>query len=195
MTIDQFIKKQEAILEKIVKQDTPLAVASRDTMTMQAERIFVDGGDSSGGSIGKYSKEPYYVNPLPQRFPKQFAPKGKDGKKKFKNGKDKKTRYLKDGYFEFRKLQGRQNAFVDLSMSGDLQSDFANNPGISAKLPANIKPIMVTVHHYKTTLKREANIDKKDGAEDRFGTIFKLTKAEVMHFRKILALEFKKLFA
>ena len=192
MTTEEWIKDQQAKIQELVKFCKPLEIAARDTMAMQAGRIFVEGKDSADSSIGKYSTKPLYLNP--KKSPKKFAVKGKTGKSKFKNGKPHQTRYFADGYKGFRNTIGRQTKFVDLSLVGDLQSDFANSPFIGTLLPKNIMPIKVNNLEYITALKRKVNKEKRMGLEEKYGPIFQLSQAEKNHFIDIVKKETDLLF-
>lgn len=193
MTTDQWIAEQQKKIRELAEFCKPLEIAARDTMAMQAGRIFVEGKDTADSSIGKYSTKPFYLNP--KKSPKKFAPKGKTGNNIFKtSGKLHQTRYFADGYKGFRNLIGRQTKFVDLSLVGDLQSDFANSPLITNRLPKNIVPIKVSNLEYITALKRGINKEKRDGLEKKYGPVFQLTEAEKKHFAEIVKKETDLLF-
>lgn len=196
MTTEQWIAEQQKKIQELAKFCKPLEIAAKDTMAMQAGRIFVEGKDSADSNIGKYSTKPFYLNP--KNSPKKFAPKGKTGQTKFKTGKkagqNHKTRYFADGYKGFRNLIGRQTKFVDLSLVGDLQSDFANSPSITNRLPKDIVPIKVSNLEYITALKRGINKEKRDGLEKKYGPVFQLTAAEKKHFAEIVQKETDLLF-
>lgn len=122
------IEDQIKDLEKLVKrltddkliQDRVTTVAALETFAEYKDRIFAEGRATNGSRIGDYDTKPYYVSKGQLKgLPKsKFKPKGKDGKSKFKSGKSKKSTYVKQGYFEFRKLAGRQNKKVDLNLTG-----------------------------------------------------------------------------
>jgi hypothetical protein len=123
-SLDQYIKQIELLAKTLANKDTikkrVTIVAAKSTEADYKERIFVDGKDSKGGNIGKYSTKPLYASKSNLKgLPKsKFKPKGKNGKSVFKNGKKKKTTYLKAGYKEFRDRSGRQSAKVDLNLTG-----------------------------------------------------------------------------
>ena len=79
MTTEEWIKDQQKKIAELIKYCKPLEIAAKDTMAMQAGRIFVDGKDSADSSIGKYSVKPFYLNP--KNSPKKFSVGGK-GKEK-----------------------------------------------------------------------------------------------------------------
>lgn len=163
-TTEQYILRLRSNLRDLEQNNKPLAVAVAATHADQMKRIFVDGKDSGGGGIGSYnSTDPLYVNP--KTAPRNFPKKGKTGKTKFKNGSDHKTGYF-TSYKAFRAGQGRQVSFVDLKLSGQLQSDVSNS---LTRLSPNI---------WVTGTKNAANSDKAKGAEEKYGAIFNLTKEE-----------------
>ena len=95
-------------------------------------RIFTDGRDSGGGSIGNYSTKPMYVSiaGAQARYGSQIKSSaltavGKNGDTEFKNGKKRRSQYFSDGYAGFRAQVGRQNQKVDLNLTGNLQDSLA----------------------------------------------------------------------
>ncbi len=82
------------------------------------KRIHNLGLAVNGSKIGNYSIKPLYVNP--KNSPKTFAPKGKTGRVKFKNGKLHKTAYFL-GWRGFRQGIQREAGFVNLQLSGKLK--------------------------------------------------------------------------
>lgn len=89
------------------------------------ERIFNRGSASDETRIGNYSKKPIYIqaNNFIKGVPIGAVKSGKN-KGLYKKGPNKgnrvKGQYFKGGYYEFRKSQGFQTAFVDLELRGDL---------------------------------------------------------------------------
>lgn len=123
-TLDQYIEQIELLAKTLANKDTikkrVTIVAAKATEAEYKQRIFVDGESSGGGKIGTYSTKPFYASKdnlkgLPKS---KFKPLGKNGKAKFKNGKTKKSTYLKAGYKEFRDRAGRQKEKVDLNLTG-----------------------------------------------------------------------------
>lgn len=83
-------------------------------------RIFEEGKASDGGTIGKYSTDPIYVNPADS--PRSFGANiGKTGKSKFADGKPHQTRYFPGGYEQFRDKIGRPTNVVNLQLTEDLK--------------------------------------------------------------------------
>lgn len=196
MTSEEFIAKQKANLAKIANGEA-LQIAAVETHRAMANRIFNDGGAQTG-QIGKYDTvKPLYVNP--KNSPKTFVPEGKDatlGYKKNAAGSSNQTLLIKTtkknkkgqftskkmavksnfeerktkwfpSYSAFRQTIGRKTDKVNLNLSGRLQSHFVT--GLVRKGNST----------FVSVLKRQEDIDKKDGAEKHFGKkIFSLTDKE-----------------
>jgi|GEM_PF-5344872 len=113
---------EAAILSSETQRRISIA-ASIAVLSAMKRRIFNDGLATDGSKIGTYSTYSFYKNPnsllgVPKGGVK---PQGKNGLAIFKNGKQKKTKYLASGYKELRELVGRQSDYVDLSFSGSMQ--------------------------------------------------------------------------
>ena len=191
MTTEEYIKKNRVALEAIVKLDIPLKIAVYTIVGEQSIRIFQDGLNSAGSKIGSYNNSvALYVNTT-KSAPIKNAPKGKNGDVKFKNGNPHKSTYYKS-YKEFRSKQKRESGFVNLRLTNELQSDFSNSKvSVSSTKVVAGKPIKVNVHFYKTELKKDINQKKREGLENKYGRIFKLTKEEKTKFLSILQKELK----
>jgi hypothetical protein len=173
-----YIQEQRRRLAELLSGKA-MGIAVQNTHVKQMERIFEEGDNSKGGNIGKYnSTDPIYVNP--STSPKSFPTKGKTGKTKFQDGKSHKTGYF-ESYKEYRQKIGRETGSVNLVLSGQLQSDLSN--GLKKISPSN----------WVAAIKNPANKDKIDGAEDRYGKIFDLTKKERENFKDILQFESVKI--
>ena len=120
------ISERLEILAQVVNDDnTARRISQAAAIQVIAEykqRIFFLGLDTSGGSIGQYSVNPFYINPLSLTTVSAggVKPQGKNGQSVFKNGNPHKTKYLTQGYKELRDLTGRQSNTVDLNFSGSL---------------------------------------------------------------------------
>ena len=171
MTVDQWIKKQQKKLDEIVRFNRPLAITVRSMVAVQAKRIFTDGMDGNGGVIGSYNnKTPFYVSD--KNSPRQGNHKGK-------TGNTIKTTYYKS-YKDFKqKMQGQSN-FVNLRLFNELQSDFsnANVQVLGGRGSARHNPVKITPNEYHITLRKDINVKKKNGLEEKYGEIFKLTDKE-----------------
>ena len=174
MTIDEYRDKIKKQAEAIISGKAVFTAAST-TVSHMSTRIFVEGKNSNGTQIGNYNTtDPLYVNPLVTK--KKFPLKGKNGNEKFKSGKSHKTGYF-DSYADFRKEVGRPVAFVNLVLTSDLKKNF--DAGV----------VRINDFEYDLILTRESNVNKADGAEDRFGVIFKTTKEEKELYYRTLAFE------
>lgn len=194
MTTEELIRKQRIAFNNIIQKDEPLRLAAYTAHSDATKRIFTDGKNSSDGNIGQYATSPpMYINP--DKAPRAGAlkvkgieglkpTKGKHGEHLFKNGKAHKTTYV-NSYKDFRNRIGRRTDKVNLVLSGDLQSDFANG-----KI-TNPAPKKVNAHTYIVTLSREINQKKRGGLEDKYGEVFSHTTNEVNKFFKVANQEFK----
>lgn len=139
-------------------------------------RIFKDGIDSGGGSIGDYSKKPISF-PIAQMPNKRGIGKILKAAKKAAGGKggvrkidgryfdvsrntSREIKYIKakNGYWEIRDLAGRQNAYVDLKFTGDLQTSITtvvkqgDNAEIVVLGRGNAKKLAWNEKHFNTTI-------------------------------------------
>lgn len=196
LTARQWIQKLEAKLKALEQRNVPLEIAVRTTTAEQAVRIFQNGQNSSGRRIGSYSTRPRVISPrfAPRSFkadtfqPFNRAQRARTGKKGYYG------KFFAQGYKQFRSEQGREAGFINLRLTNDLQSDFAN-VGMSKNTTsvASPRPIKVSTHIYKTSLKRQQNVLKREGLENRFGPIFRLTRKERDTFVRIAAFELRKI--
>lgn len=177
MTPRQFIEQQLAKIPELEKA-TGRAVGS--VHALQTERIFTEGQKATGGEIGQYdTSRELYVSP--NRAPKKFKPKGKTGKSTFKDGTPHQTGYY-ESYAAFRQSQGRQTARVDLNMTGQLQSDFANS------LQQTRAGVWVAgTRNRRNTVILRGHIDKY-GAE-----VFKVSEKERQALREALLFERRRI--
>ena len=114
-----------------------------ELMAKHKKRIFADGLNSEGASMGKYSTKPAYYSK--KIFVRQAAFKGvgkpnKDGKRKTGN----KSMFIATGYEGLRDIQGRKTDHVNLKYSGSLEAGiqvvkFANSTEYG-NLDANESP-------------------------------------------------------
>jgi len=106
--------------------DTVLRGVASSMIGVIKKRIHEDGKAADDSNIGQYdTTNPLYVNP--NKSPKAFAPVGKTGKTKFKNGQPHKTKYF-DSYKGFRENIGRPTDKVNLSLTGQMNSQFTIIP-------------------------------------------------------------------
>lgn len=111
-------------MAKVLDNTMPDLISTAVMVELEAkhkQRIFGEGKNSEGGQIGEYSKKAgYYAK---NKFVRTgaFTPQGKERKGNFKNGKERKTMYLAEGYSELRDIQGRQTEYVDVKVNGSLE--------------------------------------------------------------------------
>lgn len=208
MTTEEYIAKQRKAFNEIIEKDKPLQIAAKTVVAAQATRIFVEGKNSQGSLIGKSGyndNKEIYVNPSTSPG-KKFKPAGKPfefGRTKagkIKNvrstsrltkekgeerasAKAHKTRWF-SSYKDYRNTIGRRTDVVDWFLSGDLKSDFSNSK-------TNPAPRKVNNHEYVSGLKRDENIKKLEGLEDKYGEVTKHTKGEKELFFSTVGKEFQ----
>jgi len=182
MTTDQKIAQLRKQLSDL-KTSNAVQIAAQDTHVKMSVRIFSKGLNAQDGQIGTYdTSNELYVNP--NNAPKKFPTKGKPNEKgvsksKFENGNPHKTGYFKS-YSSYRSAIGRQAGKVNLVLFGELSSDF----GKAVK--------QIALNKFVSTV-RENNQNKMEGAELRYGNIFRLTPKERTNFKQVLAFETFKL--
>ena len=176
LTITQWVQKQRKLQEDI-RKGLPLEIAARTVHTLRVNRIFHEGRNTAGGSIGSYDRNRELWVP-DSRLRRNGSHSGKTGKAI-------KTTYFKS-YFALKSEQGFDAGTVNLRLTNDLQSDFANarlSKG-SDNVPTT-PPIKVSPALWKEELRRSKNVDKMNGNEKRFGRIFGATKQEEEQFQKV----------
>lgn len=186
MTTEEFIKKQEAKIRDIVKENKPLALAVKSIMAIQAKRIFIDGKNASEGLIGEYSDNEIYVSPNANKGLPKFPLKGKNGNTKFENGNDHKTGYFKN-YLAFKKSIGRNKNIqsVDLFLTGSLLRNWANSEAIGGAQAKKITPNKYIVGISELNFKKA----------ERYGNVFSLSVKEKETFLKVIQFEYNKAMA
>lgn len=188
MTLEEYNKNLGNLAALAGERLTERVIVVGATTMLAAiqNRIFRDGLDSAGNKIGAYSTKPYYASKKQFIQKGAFKPVGKGGKdanikakytdvatRKTKtkivkqDGSDRTSMYLKDGYKEFRDIQGRPTDEVNLFMKGDLR--------LAYTLQAKEKEVLIGFNN-------ELQSKKRKGQELHFkratGTIFPATEAE-----------------
>lgn len=174
MTTDEFNRNLDLKLAQIADAKFLLTSVS-EVHARQVKRIFELGLSGDGGKIGQYnSTNPIYVDP--DKSPKKFATKGKNGETEFKNGKKHKTGYF-DSYKAFRGAINRETSFVNLRLTENLKFDFTNSLTLSGG-------------DYITGTKRKENSDKVDGIAGKYGVeTFELSASERQFFKDSVRLK------
>ena len=91
--------------------------------------------------------------------------------------------YKTPAYRNKRKNSGKQVSFVDFKFTNDLQSDFRGSSS------SDVRPTKVNDQTFRIELNRSINVVKKDGLDDRYDTVFEITKKEQESFKDILRKE------
>lgn len=183
ITYQQFIAKMDARIASL-QSGVIMERAVRSVMAEAVVRIFEEGKNSSGGKIGSYNAtKELYVNP--NTLPRNVAPRGKPGKEK--NVQSRKTVYFKS-YKDLRSEVGRESGFVNIRLTNDLQSDYANAQ-VSGSTIATPEPLKISNTEYRITLKRTINQKKRAGLEAKYGNIFFLTQGEKERYFDVLRKE------
>lgn len=170
--------------KKVVRSGKAFEIAVKSIVAEQTVRIFQKGQKSDGTPIGQYNRsKPLYVYTPPA--PKKVTGKGKKGKK------------IKGGYYKnyaaFRQQQGRESGFVNIRLTNELQSDFANSRvGKSSKRIAKARPIKINRYLYQVLIKKAINIQKVQGLEGKYGAIFAPTRREQKRLVEFLNFELQR---
>lgn len=91
-----------------------------NSIGLQADRIFIEGGVGAGGSRMQYKTGEVYINPA--TAPRAVPIRGKNGSGDFKNGKKRKTAYFAS-YADFKTNIGQTN-YVNLVLFGNFERAF-----------------------------------------------------------------------
>lgn len=117
---------------------------------------------------------------------------GNVSRRAFTEGKDNngnQYQYKDSWYKQYREKRGRETAFVNWRLEGDLKSDYENAPKGS---PA--KAVRIDANHYQSMV-RDINEKKYQYLSDRFGNFLELSKDEEARFYKLLELNTRNFFA
>lgn len=93
-------------LDKLTKENTVLLAVGNSMLAVTKERIFENGLDAEGNSIGSYSTKPISISR--KRQPRQTR-----------------STYFKEGYKQFKKEIGFDPNKVNLVMSGQMRDDWS----------------------------------------------------------------------
>jgi hypothetical protein len=178
MTSAEHIAKLRASV-KALDENRPFAIAVKSVHALRVLRIFdkgIDGASYTGG--------PMYIADNKLR---------KGGNHTGKTGKPIKTSYYKS-YADMKKQQGFTGGQVNLRLTNDLQSDFANSPQTSGTgRPPVGAAIKINPNIYIEALRRPLNQKKLRGHIARYGDFTRFTQEERDAFNKVLTFEFNKL--
>ena len=199
----QFAEKIRAKAQLLAKDNYPLKMAAQTIHALRIRRIFHEGVDAWGLGIGTYNDtKELWVSDKQLRRRGTHEGKPFDSGRKLKSGKNKgnavmwrragnKTSYYKS-YKALKEQQGFDASKVNLRMTNNLQSEFANTniPSGSDGVPKNAKPEQVTVNLY---VERIDNVKKMEGLEKKYGNVFGFTKGERKQFMEVYNFEATKI--
>jgi hypothetical protein len=164
----------------LIKVNLPLQIAAQSVHADRVIRIFSDG--ISGASYNK--TDALYVADKDLR---------RSGTHKGKTGKQIKTTYY-PSYYDLKQQQGFDPNTVNMRLTNDLQSDFANSQKTNTTgAPPTGQVIKVNNNLYVEALRRPENVDKLKGNVKRFGNFVAFTQKEKDDFQRIYAFEMTKL--
>jgi hypothetical protein len=179
LTVEQFVGKLDRWVSDLKESEEPMIIAVKDTVGMMAVRIFEKGLDSNNSPIGQYDTvRELWVDDI--NLPKAGNHTGK-------TGNPIKTSYY-ENYKQLREQQGRESGFVNLRLTGRLQSEVINKP-LSETVTEPGEPDKVGELEFVVSVSTQAK-KKIDGNEKRFGKkIFNLTKDEEEHLATVFLFE------
>ena len=164
----------------LIKVNLPLQIAAQSVHADRVIRIFSDG--ISGASYNK--TDALYVADKDLR---------RSGTHKGKTGKQIKTTYY-PSYYDLKQQQGFDPNTVNMRLTNDLQSDFANSQKTNTTgAPPTGQVIKVNNNLYVEALRRHENVDKQKGNVKRFGNFVAFTQKEKDDFQRIYSFEMTKL--
>jgi hypothetical protein len=178
LTPEQFAAKLRE-KAKLIAINKPLQDAAQSVHADRVIRIFSDG---ISGAV--YTSEDLYVADKDLR---------RAGTHKGKTGKQIKTSYY-ETYYDLKKQQGFTEGNVNMRLTNDLQSDFANSQKTNTTgAPPVGEVIKVNNNLYVEALRRPENVGKLKGGIKRFGNFVAFTQKEKDDFQRIYAFEMTKL--
>ena len=179
LTAQQFSDKILAKAQALAKDNIPLKFAAQTVHALRIRRIFHVGLNASASKIGTYNttKELWASD-------KQLRKKGTN---KGKTDKPTKTSYY-SSYKALKQQQGFNAERVNLRMTNNLQSEFANTniPSNSDAVPSNAEPERINANLY---VERIDNVGKLRGIEKKYGNVFGFTKGERKKFLEVYNFE------
>lgn len=183
LTAQQFTAKLRDKIQLLSKENLPLKIAAQTVHALRIRRIFHVGLNASAARIGVYdtTRELWASDDQLRRA----------GTHRGKTGKRIKTSYYPN-YKTLKKQQGFRNDRVNLRMTNNLQSDFANVniPASSNNIPKNAEPVKINPNKY---VERVENDGKLKGIEDKYGDVFGFTVGEKNKFYRTYEFEALKI--
>ena len=189
-TIKQYTKKLQSIKFEV----KPFYDVANELIGRIDNRVFNQGINGFGATIGSYSKKPVYISTSGKKNHARnlsTPPRGKYSTKPvFLNGHKRKTVYFTGGYDQFKSDVGKNTAGgrVNLWLSGSFRRAWQNS----------IDPVLIVESGFRIrfSLKTSAlNKQKKiDGILKKYPGTFNLTKGEHQYILKRYREEFIKQF-
>lgn len=178
MTVAEEIAKLKNQV-RAIEQNRPFATAVQSVHAVRVVRIF-----DTGIAGAEYEKtKPLYASDKQLR---------RAGNNTGKNGKSIKSSYYKS-YFDLKQQQGFNPEVVNLRMTNDLQSDFANAQ-LSAGDNLNVgKAIKINDNIYIEAIRRSENVGKLRGLKKKYGDFTRFTQTEREQFNTVLQRSFNRL--
>lgn len=185
LTPEQYVVQLKVIAKKLSKENLPLKMAAQTIHALKVDRIFHEGLNQSGSSIGTYNTTTeIYASDDQLR---------KKGTNKGKTGNPTKTSYYKS-YRDLKIQQGFNASGVNLRMTNNFQSDYANSAlAKNSNRSPKAKPFKININHYVERLTRQENVDKLEGFEKKYGKVFNFTSGERKAFFKVYNFEANKI--
>lgn len=192
MTPTQYADKLRSQILELKRDNKPFQIAVTTSHAAVSKRAFTDGRNEQGQTF-RYSDKPLYVNPDDPGIRRKFQPKGKtsstDTKLKVsdvftrkekkvvvkKSGEERKTRWFPD-YAAFKQSQGFTGDKVNWELTGNLKSDYENQPVGTDSSKA--LPFRISSEEYHGRLKYQDSITKYSGLSDRYGQFLTLSDSE-----------------
>jgi len=176
MTSAEHIAKLRASV-RALDENKPFAIACQTVHALRVVRIFDKGIDGAS-----------YNTTKPINVENNQLRRTNRGK----SGNAEQTSYF-ESYYELKKAQGFDPNRVNLRLTNDLQSDFANSPMTSGTATPVGKVIKVSDTLYIEALRRANNVKKLRANIRRYGDFTRFTQEERAKFNETLTFEFNRL--
>ena len=158
-----------------IKVNAPLQIAAQTVHAMRVHRIFDEGIAGA-----KYGGGELWVADKNLR---------RAGSHKGKTGNTIKTTYFKN-YADLKKQQGFSSDKVNMRLTNDLQSDFANSQKSDSTGASPVgQVIKVSNDLYIEALRRPENVVKLEAGIKKFGNFIAFTQEEKTEFQNIYTKE------
>lgn len=158
--MDELLKIADRV-NKAIRSDKSKRTALTTTLAIHKQRIFVNGLDANGSKIGSYG-----TNPISIAKSRQARNTGKT--------------YFKGGYSEYKSAIGKNPGYVNLTNTGQLQSDYG---------------LVVSGDTYGFGFQNTENSNKSDWMSEKYQKeIFEISDSELDVFMDVYLDELNKEF-